>query len=167
MAMNQYDRDDLITVEAYFGTFPTVLAEDARPGATTITVRSAAMAANYTAAAELRIGGIDADGGETVTVASVSGRIVTLASPYVGLWHAAGSSVGKLADTVTVGLEVLDPSGAITPYTAGDIDHSTTGYYSMDMTVDASKEWAYRWLGVGGASGAGWRTLYVRPDPFE
>lgn len=167
MAMSLYDRGDLCQLEAYFGVNVTTLSADARPGATTITAASAAAASNYAPGDTLRIGGVDADGGETVTVASVSGRVVTL-SAAVGVWHAGGSSVAKLAATSPVALEVRRPDGDIDIYpAAGAITNPSTGYYTRDVLLDASMEWAYRWSGASGAAGAGWRTLYVRADPFE
>jgi uncharacterized protein YfaS (alpha-2-macroglobulin family) len=70
------------------------------------------------------------------------------------------------ADPTTVTLRVTDPSGTETAYTGGQLNHTSTGDYSMDLEVLANGYWNYRWEGLGAIIAANESRFLVKQSAF-
>lgn len=88
-----------------------------------------------------------------------------------------GDSV-RLSVTFTVGTTPTDPTtitakvrnaaGTVTTYTyaAAQITKDSTGVYHLDITVNLSGTWVYRFEGTGTCIAAIEQILYVEPSAF-
>jgi len=72
---------------------------------------------------------------------------------------------GILTDPTTVTCKVKDPTGNITTYT-NQISHPSTGTYSINIFLNISGTWYYRWEGTGAATVAAENQLRVKTSQF-
>jgi hypothetical protein len=72
---------------------------------------------------------------------------------------------GVATDPTSISATVRKPDATTTAYTSGQITHDGTGLYHLDVTVDQSGEWAYKFTGTGTAADVGPGIFYVKPDP--
>jgi uncharacterized protein YfaS (alpha-2-macroglobulin family) len=75
---------------------------------------------------------------------------------------------GTPTDPDTVTFKFMDPTGKVTTYTLIDpqIVKESTGVYHVDIPIDMSGTYHYRWAGTGAARGALERSLQVRESKF-
>lgn len=75
---------------------------------------------------------------------------------------------GSLMDPTTIEYSVKRPNGTITiyPSTCATLVHEGTGLYHVDLTVDLSGTWYYRFSGSGAATGANEELFNVVPSQF-
>lgn len=72
---------------------------------------------------------------------------------------------GALADPSTVTVKHQDPSGNETSSTSSWTKDGT-GRYHLDVDIDESGTWYYRWAGTGDLVAAGEGSFIVRPTQF-
>lgn len=166
--INTYDRGDRVRLVTWIGINVTTMATSASAGSTTITVRDPEIAAGYVASDLLRLSPEDPTRRETVTVTSVSGRVVTVSSP-IAFDHGPGEPVIELAAaTVTVAVRKPNGSGGFTTVSpAPTVTSPSTGQYVAEVTLDTAGEWEYRFVSTGAVEAAGWQKMRVRPDSFS
>ncbi len=52
-------------------------------------------------------------------------------------------------DPTAVFLFIQSPDGIVTSYTGGQIDHPSTGNFTMELQTDQSGPYIYKWQGTG------------------
>jgi hypothetical protein len=73
---------------------------------------------------------------------------------------------GILTDPTGVTATVRKPDGTTTAYAyPATIVKDGVGLYHLDVTVDQSGEWTYKFVGTGTAADVGPGIFYVKPDP--
>jgi hypothetical protein len=76
---------------------------------------------------------------------------------------------GELVDPATVTFKVKKPGGSITTYTYGldvELVKDAVGKYRVEVDVDISGTWFYRFEGTGAAKSAGESEFIVKRSQF-
>ncbi len=75
--------------------------------------------------------------------------------------------LGVLIDPSTVTLKVEKPAGTITTYTyPATVIRDALGKYHVDVNIDATKGWRYRWETTGTGQAAEEGQFIVEPTEF-
>jgi hypothetical protein len=76
---------------------------------------------------------------------------------------------GTPTDPDTVTFKFMDSESTVTTYVLADpqVVKESTGIYHVDIPVDLSGTWHYRWAGTGAARGALERSFQVRESKFS
>ena len=72
---------------------------------------------------------------------------------------------GAVLDPTVVKFRFIKPSGSITRYTYGtdaQLVKDSVGHYHVDVSVDATGEWKYRWQSTGVGQAAEESAFFVR-----
>jgi hypothetical protein len=72
-------------------------------------------------------------------------------------------------DPTAVVFKAKNPAGTVTTYTYGadaELVKDSTGNYHVDLDLDTSGQWIYRFAGTGTAKAADEEALEVRPSAF-
>lgn len=72
-------------------------------------------------------------------------------------------------DPTTVQFKFKTPAGVTTTYTygvGGQVVRDGHGHYYVDLPLNASGDWSYRWVSTGTAAGAIERRILVKPTEF-
>jgi hypothetical protein len=75
-------------------------------------------------------------------------------------------SAGTNVDPTTITVYYKDPSSNITELVYGvdsDVVQSDTGIYYVDISIDESGNWYYRWKGTGSNQAADSDWFYINP----
>lgn len=73
---------------------------------------------------------------------------------------------GALADPTAVTAKVKDPANVVTDYNAVAVQHASLGVYYIDVDLDQSGTWFYRFDGVGTVKASVENAFNVRESRF-
>jgi hypothetical protein len=82
----------------------------------------------------------------------------------IGKWTDPNNSYA-VVDPTAVNCSILAPSGTLTTYVYGvdaDLKKESTGIYYLDLDIDESGDWCYRWFSTGTAQAAEENKFTVR-----
>lgn len=77
---------------------------------------------------------------------------------------------GDYQDPDNVYFQIKTPSGVTTSYHFGEdeeVNKISTGRYSIELSVNASGYWKYRWYSTGVGQAAEENSIYVEPSEFS
>lgn len=162
--MQAFDIGDKVTLKGRFGTNRTVVLAEAPVSSTALTV--ADVTGYSTGDVVILNPGTDTE--ELNTVATITGRVVGLASGWIHPHHIR-EPLWERTDPTTITLRVKGPSGATDAYTysASDLTKNAVGVYSKDLTLASAGVYYYKWLGTGTVQTAGEGQFSVRTSQFS
>ncbi len=163
--LNTYTLGASVTLRGLYGSSATEIMLGVLSGSALLRLKDPA---GYGIGNEIVIDPEDEHVDEQGEVLTVTGDAVVLVQPLI-YSHRQRAPIWRLVDPDTARLQILSPSGVITPFDSGGIGltHDSLGRWSHRFTPDATGVWWYRWSGEGAIETAREKSFTVLPSMFD